>query len=542
MWEAADSRLFRDECLCPRILRIISPVHYSESPASKLAMEFTPRTLTQRCIDLELATSQQIDRLWGELRTDQVSLDELKSLLLRKGIITNYQLDRMLSGERLGYFYGPYKVLYMIGAGTFARVFRAVHRETGKVVAVKVLRRRHRDQVAQIEQFLREGRMGLELRHPNIVTVYEIVNDPRAPYLVMEFVEGETLREILKIRGKFEPEHALKIMQDICSGLDFAFQKGITHRDLKLSNVLVHSSGRCKLVDFGLAALADTSSPEAIADCPSARAIDYAALERGTAVRKGDHRSDIYFVGCIFYNVVSGRAPLYETRDRLMRLNVTRFTEMPSLGEVAPGLPDSIYAICNKAMEFNPEKRYQTPGQMLMDVDSAIKKLQKESQAVEGSSAPVATGVATRGGDAEEVEDVLEGQGKTVMVVENKAELQDLLREKLKKRGYRVLVFSDPERALAKFAPGELAVADCVVMCATELGNYALDAFNQLAAEEHTKHIPAILLVDPKQQHIIRGAKTSERHVLMPMPLKVRELRQALVHLTSLPVDPSSKE
>jgi len=505
-------------------------------------MEFTPRTLTQRCIDLELATSQQIDRLWGELRTDQVSLDELKSLLLRKGIITNYQLDRILTGERLGYFYGPYKVLYMIGAGTFARVFRAVHRETGKVVAVKVLRRRHRDQVAQIEQFLREGRMGLELRHPNIVTVYEIVNDPRAPYLVMEFVEGETLREILKIRGKFEPEHALKIMHDICSGLDFAFQKGITHRDLKLSNVLVHSSGRCKLVDFGLAALADTSSPEAIADCPSARAIDYAALERGTAVRKGDHRSDIYFVGCIFYNVVSGRAPLYETRDRLMRLNVTRFTEMPSLGEVAPGLPESIYAICNKAMEFNPEKRYQTPGQMLMDIDTAIKKLQKESQAVEGGSASVATGVATRTGDAEEVEDVLEGQGKTVMVVENKAELQDLLREKLKKRGYRVLVFSDPERALTKFAPGELAVADCVVLCATDLGNYALDAFNQLAAEEHTKHIPAILLVDPKQQHIIRGAKTSDRHVLMPMPLKVRELRQALVHLTSLPVDPSTKE
>jgi serine/threonine-protein kinase len=128
------------------------------------------------------------------------------------------------------------------------------------------------------------------------------------------------------------------------------------------------------------------------------------------------------------------------------------------------------------------------------------------------------------------------------MVVENKAELQDLLRDKLKKRGYRVLVFSDPERALAKFAPGELAVADCVVMCATELGNLALDAFNQLAVEEHTKHIPAILLVDPKQQHIIRGAKLSERHVLMPMPLKVRELRQALVHLTSLPIDSSTKE
>jgi serine/threonine-protein kinase len=509
-------------------------------------MEFTPRSLTQRLIDLELATSQQIDRLWGELRTDNVSLDELKSLLLRKGILTNYQLDRMLTGERLGYYYGPYKVLYMIGAGTFARVFRAVHRETGKIVAVKVLRRRHRDQVVQVEQFLREGRMGLELRHPNIVTIYDIINDPRSPYLVMEFVEGETLREILKIRGKFEPEHALKIMHDICSGLDFAFQKGITHRDLKLSNVLVHSSGRCKLVDFGLAALADTSSPEAIADCPSARAIDYAALERGTAVRKGDHRSDIYFVGCILYNVVSGKAPLVETRDRLMRLNVTRFTDMPSLGEVAPGLPDGIYAICNKAMEFNPEKRYQTPGQMLADVDSAMKKLQREKEAPAGGAATSDGGVASGGGagraEVVDAEDLLEGQGKTVMVVENKAELQDLLREKLKKRGYRVLVFSDPERALSKFAPGELAVADCVVLCATDLGNLALDAFNQFASDEHTKHIPAVLLVDPKQQHIIRGAKLSDRHVLMPMPLKVRELRQALVHLTAKAVDSPAQE
>jgi serine/threonine-protein kinase len=504
-------------------------------------MEFTPRSLTQRCIDLELATPAQIDRLWGELRTEQVSIEDVKSHLLRKGIITNFQLERMLTGERLGYYYGPYKVLYMIGAGTFARVFRAVHRESGKVVAVKVLRRRHRDQVAQIEQFLREGRMGLELRHPNIVTIYEIVNDPRAPYLVMEFVEGETLREIIKIRGTFEPIHALRIMHDICSGLDFAFQKGITHRDLKLSNVLVHSSGRCKLVDFGLAALADTSSPEAIADCPSARAIDYAALERGTAVRKGDHRSDIYFVGCIFYHIVSGRAPLVETRDRLMRLNVTRFVEMPSLGEVAPGLPESIYAICHKAMEFSPEKRYQNPGQVLADVDSALKKLERELANPDKSDGKTASSKSVAA-DVLEPEDILEGQGKTVLIVENRAELQDLLREKLKKRGYRVLVYSDPERALAKFSPDESNPANCLILGATNLGNDALDAFNQFVADEHTKHLPAILLVDPKQQHIVRGANTSDRHVLIPMPLKVRELREALVHLTSKSADTAPQQ
>ncbi len=152
-------------------------------------MEFTPASLAQRIVDLGLATSQQLDAVWAELRTSKNELDDFKTLLLRKELLTNFQLDRMLTGERLGYFYGPYKVLYMIGAGTFARVYRAVHRETKRVVAVKVLRRRHRDQVAQVEQFLREGRMGLDLRHPNIVTIFEIQNDPRTPYLVMEFVE-----------------------------------------------------------------------------------------------------------------------------------------------------------------------------------------------------------------------------------------------------------------------------------------------------------------------------------------------------------------
>jgi eukaryotic-like serine/threonine-protein kinase len=495
-------------------------------------MEFTPRSLTQRVVDLDLATAADVDRLWADLRTENVDIEEVKTLLLRRGLLTNFQLDRMLTGERLGYYYGPYKVLYMIGAGTFARVYRAVHRETGRVVAVKVLRSRHRGEMAQIEQFLREGRMGLQLKHPNIVTIHEIENDPRAPYLVMEFVEGETLREILKIRNNFGPVDALGVVQDICAGLDFAYQKGISHRDLKLSNVLVHSSGRCKLVDFGLAALADTSSDKAIADCPSARAIDYAALERGTGVRKGDTRSDIYFVGVMMYNILSGKPALIETRDRSQRLNVTRFTDFPSLGEAIKDLPEQVYGICNKALEFDPEKRYQTPGAMLADIQSALRKLENPDVVQKKDSLHRITTINE--------EEAKEGEGKTVLVVEKKQELQDILREKLKKRGYRVLIYGDPERALSKFSPGESTHADCIVISAPELGNEALAAFNLFTEQEHTKDIPAILLVDPKQQHIIRGAKTSEKHVLLPMPLKVRELRQALAKLTGSSPSPES--
>jgi serine/threonine-protein kinase len=342
----------------------------------------------------------------------------------------------------------------------------------------------------------------------------------------MEFVEGETLREILKIRKQFGPIDGLNVVHDICSGLDFAFQKGITHRDLKLSNVLVHSSGKCKLVDFGLAAMADTSSDKAIADCPSARAIDYAALERGTGVRKGDTRSDIYFVGVMMYNVISGKQALVDTRERSQRLNVTRFHDFPSLSEICRDLPEQIYTICNKALEFDPDKRYQTPNAMLADIQVALKSLENPNR------------VERRIGNRHDIlaideEDAKEGEGKTVMVVENKQELQDVLREKLKKRGYKVLIFGDPERALSKFSPDESSPADCLVICAPDLGNLALDAFNRFAEQDHTKTIPAVMLVDPKQQHIIRGANTSPIHVLLPMPLKVRELRQALAKLTA---------
>lgn len=486
-------------------------------------MEFTPAVLKQRIVDLDLATSNQVEQAWAELKGDRSDLEEFKTVLLRKDLVTNYLLDRVLTGERLGYFYGPYKVLYMIGAGTFARVFRAVHRETKRIVAVKVLRRRHRDQVGQVEQFLREGRMGLQLRHPNIVTIYEIENDPRTPYLVMEFVEGDTLRELLKIRKQFTPIESLRVIQDICSGLDFAASKGVTHRDLKLTNVLVTSTGRCKLVDFGLAAMADTSSPEALADCPSARAIDYATLERATGVRKGDPRSDIFFVGVIMQHILTGVPPMSETRDRMARLNIARFTDIKSVGSLIPDLPPSVGAICNKALEMDPEKRYHTPMAMLTEVHAVLQRL--ESGHVDERQSAGHTIVQV---DAEMAK---EGLGKTVMVVESRMELQDLLRERLKSRGYRVLVFSDPSRALDRFTKDDPHAADCVVISATDLGVQALEAFNRLAETDYTAHVPAVLLVDPKQQNIIRSAKRDGRHVLLPMPLKVRDLRAALMKL-----------
>lgn len=485
-------------------------------------MEFTPHSLAQRLVDLNLVEPNKIEPLWAEMpRNSMDELEEFKSLVLRKELVTNFQLDRLMTGERLGYFYGPYKVQYMIGAGTFARVFRAQHTKTGKVVAVKVLRRRHRNEVVQIEQFLREGRMGMELQHPNIVKIYEIENDPRTPFMVMEFVEGETLRQILKVRGKFSPIDALKVMHDICNGLDFAFSKGITHRDLKLSNVLVNFNGRCKLVDFGLAALADTSNDNAIADCPSARAIDYAALERGTGVRKGDPRSDIYFVGAMMYQILSGVPPLTESRDRMARLNVSRLQNIEPLSNLVEHLPPIVGQIVNKALEFKPDARYQKPGEMLQDIEKAQAML---AQGLDGSR-DVSSHVTA------ELEAVREGEGKTVLIVESRADMQDLLRDKLKSRGYRVLIISDAQRAATRLADAQDEMPDCILISGMGLTAEAADLYDHFKKHDHTANIPTIFIADQRQNQLIASIQMRECDRLLLMPFKVRDLRATLVEL-----------
>ncbi len=490
--------------------------------------DLTPEQFMQRIIGVGLAEPIQVEQARSELGGQDVTLSEMVRVMQRRGVLTTLQTEKILKGDRTGYFYGDFKVLYLIGAGTFARVYRAA-RGDNEAFAIKVLRKRFRDQTDQLEQFLREARMGLKLRHPNIVSIYSVDPDVRNPYMVMEFVEGQTLREMVRLRGSLETMTALKLMHDIASALAYATSLGISHRDMKLSNVLVASDGRAKLVDFGLAALADRNNPEQIADCPNARAIDYAALERGTGVRKDDPRSDVYFAGVMLYHMLSGKPPLTETRDRLKRLNVSRFHDVKPLHEVAPDVPPMACHIVNKAMEVDPEKRFQSAAAMQAEIKKVIEKLLKGEDSTGRDDS-----IDVLQGQYEDDEGSLEeGEGRVVMLVESQAELQNAVRERLKSRGYRVLIISNPNRALERFIPGEPPPADAVIFSAAELGSLALEAHNTFAGTEHTAEIPTILMVDRRQDRIIREARRGAHRKLLPLPMKVRDLRGALAQLLS---------
>lgn len=488
-------------------------------------VELSAEQFAQRAFDLNLLDERQLQEIWGQAGSRQLSGDEFQQLLLRRELLTNYQTERLIRGDRTGFFYGQYKVLYLIGTGTFARVYRACHKTTGQIVAVKVLRRRFAEDPEQAERFYREGQMGATLKHPNIVPIMEAVSQRDGHYIVMKFIEGRNLREFIKIRKKFDPAESTRLVADIAAGLSYAFERGICHRDLKMSNVLVSSHGQAMLLDFGLAA-ADNRVGDDVVNNPNPRTIDYAGLERATGVRKDDSRSDIYFLGCIYYHMLTGKPPIIETKDRIQRLSKSRFEDVAPIAEVDPSLPRAVVAVVNAAMELNPTMRYQSPGEMLTDLKAAMQKLSSgdNGPVAEAEVAPVKA-AATASSAAV--------PSRTLMFVESNVEMQDIIRGRLKHNGYRVLVTADPDRALSRFVEGAPA-ADCVIFSTGELGESALEAFNRFGETAHTRDIPAVLLLGEQHASWKKKAKLNDKRVVVSMPIKLRQVRELLAKLVPL--------
>ncbi len=483
--------------------------------------EVTAEKFAELAHDVGLIDRRRLEMTWSELGTREVALDDYISFLLRKELLTQLQVERLRKGERRGYFYGKYKVLYFLGKGSFARVYRAVHVDNGQIFALKVLRnsiKKHHfvDKKDIVEQFLREAGMMQNLRHQNIVPVYDVGTEHGQPFMVMEFVEGRNLREFLKVRKKMTVDESLRIAADIANALDFALSKGVTHRDLKPSNVLITSTGRAKLVDFGLAGMVDEA--KSADKGTTSRSVDYAGLERASNSKKDDPRSDLFFAGCILYQMLTGEYPLPDAKTQSERMSGSRFREIPPIEQFDPNLPAPVVALVGRAMELDLNKRFTKPAEMAAEVQLAQKRLQglADDEKSEGGHGKLAR----------------EGENHSVMVVESNIEMQDALRDLLKRRGYRVLVIGDAVRALTRWDSDDKP-AQVVIFCTTELGESALEAFNQFGAAEKTKHVPAILFVAEHHRQLAERAQAAPHRILIPMPLKVRQLRAILLKLLS---------
>ncbi|MEM9185918.1 MAG: serine/threonine-protein kinase [Planctomycetota bacterium] len=473
----------------------------------------TAEELAQSALDVGVLDERQAQSVWAELGTRSASLEDMSQLMLRKELLTNYQIERLLRGHRAGFFYGKYKVLYLVGAGTFARVFRAVDKGDGNVYAVKVLRYSKSTEPGQAELFRREGELGATLKHPNIVPIHEVATRGGYHYIVMDFIEGQNLRESFRVRKKFNWEESSNVLIGVLAGLQSAFSQGVTHRDLKMSNVLLSSEGQAKLIDFGLAALDNVSAEEGVD-----RTVEYAALEKATGVRKDDTRSDVFFAGYIMHQMLTGEVSLPTGRDRMQRFGRDTFKSIKPVLDVAPDTPMPIAMVVSKALELDPERRYQTPGDMLNDLRVAVRRT-KSGATDAGHRAEL---ISREGFDAE-------GRPRRIMIVESDTKRQDVMRELFKRNGYRVLVSSDPQRAQARFVDDH-AAADIVMFCTSSLGRDAVDYFNKFGSDPLTKGLPSVLLLDESHGQWFSDAHVNDYRVAVRTPIKLRQLREQVLH------------
>jgi CheY-like chemotaxis protein len=485
----------------------------------------TADDLVQRTTDLGLASSGDLHAALRECGGHDLDAAAFGQVLVRREVLTGYQLERLLKGEVTGFFYGRAKILYQIGAGSFARAYRAIDRETDRVLAVKVLRSRFSADAEKCAWFQREGEMGRMLRHPNIVAIEDVGHEGGASYITMEFVEGQTLRELVKIRGAFDVPRGLDLVSQMLAGLDYAHRRGVTHRDLKASNVIVSSTGVAKLVDFGLARLdSGDSRPAARGEQP--RTIDYAALEKLAGVHDDDVRSDVYFLGTLAYLVLSGTSALEESRDRAVRSDPRRFTSAVPLATKAPSLPRDVVDVVARMMHLDPLERWQTAADALRAVQQVAERLGNA-----GAHDGAANGSGTAGAAAAGSRPHATARG-SVMVVESSERAQQKLREFFTKLGYKVLVTENPQRALARFSSQPLP-ANCLVMSAQSLGEKAVDAFNTLSSDPFLADVPAVLLADPRQPALNGRAREDDRRRLVPLPIQadaIVKLLDSLIH------------
>ena len=263
-----------------------------------------------------------------------------------------------------------YELGEIIGFGGMSEVHKARDLRLGRDVAIKVLRADLARDPTFYLRFKREAQNAAALNHPAIVAVYDTgeaeIDGGPLPYIVMEYVDGETLRDIVRGKGPVVPRRAMEITADVCAALDFSHKNGIVHRDMKPANIRINRQGAVKVMDFGIArAIADSSNPMTQTAAVVGTA-QYLSPEqaRGDQV---DARSDVYSVGCVLSEILTGEPPF--TGDSPVAVAYQHVREDPRLPSlVHPGVPRELDSVVLKAMAKNPANRYQTAAEMRADL------------------------------------------------------------------------------------------------------------------------------------------------------------------------------
>ena len=315
-----------------------------------------------------LMTRQEIEEVLPRLpRTSRARL--VARSLVEMGLLTKFQAELLLAGRTSGFLLGQYRILEQLGEGGMGRVFKAVHQTMNRTVALKLLSPNLVQTPKARELFQREVRAAARLNHPNIVTAYDANQIDDRHFLVMEYVDGPNLDQLVRVQKPLPVALVCEIMRQAANGLQYAHEVGMVHRDIKPANLLVQLAGpnqelTVKILDFGLARLHEPGQhslpggDRVIMGTP-----DYLAPEQAANIDAVDIRSDLYSLGCSFYFLLTGRVP-FPKGTALEKLDRHKNEDPVPIEEYRPDVPPPVASMVRRLMAKYPPHRFQTPAEL----------------------------------------------------------------------------------------------------------------------------------------------------------------------------------
>jgi serine/threonine protein kinase len=320
-----------------------------------------------------LIEPERIDTFVAKAKTDPSATTprQWAGLLVASGLLTRFQAEQILLGKWRGFTVGRYKVLERLGSGGAGTVYLCEHVKVRRKVAVKVLPTIRASNPAAVGRFHREARAAGVLNHPNLVKCHDIDQEGELHYLVMEYVDGASLHEIVARSGPLEPVRAAQYVRQAALGLQHAHEAGLVHRDIKPANILVDRSGTVRVLDLGLARFYHDDNDLLTLKYDENNVLgtaDYVAPEQALNSHGVDIRADIYSLGCTFYYIVTGRAP-FPGGKAAQKLIWHQVKPPTPVREVRPEVPEEMAAVVARMLAKDPRERYQTPAELAAALD-----------------------------------------------------------------------------------------------------------------------------------------------------------------------------
>lgn len=337
-------------------------------------MSISLENVTDSLLRTGLLTDTQVSETFRRMKSDgkEVTGEGLIKRLAARGKLTPFQARRIRKGRGLELLMGNYLILGRLGEGGMGIVYKALHRRMQREVALKILKKDISESTDFVARFQREVYAAARLNHPNVVAAYDADECDLGYFLVMEYVDGLDLSQVIHRAGPLSVREVINAIRQAAEALAYAHSQGVVHRDIKPSNLMRDVNGIIKLADLGLAridpSVSDVAKTAALTEAGSAAGtIDYMAPEQAIDATKSDHRADIYSLGCTLYYLLAGQ-PIFDKSTLVGRIMAHREAPAPSLMELNVEVPTRLNDIYLKMVAKLPEDRHQTMQEVVEDL------------------------------------------------------------------------------------------------------------------------------------------------------------------------------